>query len=338
MASEFITIAVPALNEEACIEKTVLELQPEDENYELLVLDGGSTDRTREIVASLAKRNPRIRLIDNSGRIQAAAINLAARDADPRSRTIVRADAHCGYSSGFARSVASALEARRREGAVSVVVPMLTEGNENRFQEAVAAAQNSRFGNGGSAHRRRASDSGWIDHGHHAAFDREFFLSIGGYDESFSVNEDGELDIRIHKAGGKVWMESPALIRYFPRKTPAALLKQYFGYGKGRAQNVLKHGSRLKPRQALPVVVFLACILSVLLSPLWPGFLLTPIAYGVACLVLGFTHIAYDKPFSVRILSGFSLCIMHLAWGAGFSIQFAASKISGVIKGGRHAT
>lgn len=328
MAFEFLTIAVPALNEEVCIAKTVEDLLPEDGDYELLILDGGSTDRTREIVESISAGNPRVRLVDNPGRTQAAAVNLAARVADPRTRTIVRADAHCRYPRGWARAVASALENKRHEGAVSVVVPMLTVGRETRFQKAVAAAQNSRFGNGGSAHRRRAGVSGWIDHGHHAAFDREFFLKIGGYDESFAVNEDAEYDIRVHKAGGRVWMESSALIEYFPRRSPVSLARQYYRYGSGRARTVIKHSARLKLRQAFPVAVFVACAVGVGLTPVLPAALLVPVAYFAACFAAGLTLVAKGEPFLRGLMSSVALSIMHLSWGAGFMIQYVVSKAS----------
>jgi len=324
---EFITIVVPALDEESCIERTVSGLLPEDDSYELLVVDGGSRDRTRHLVLAMAEKNPRIRLIANPGRIQACAVNLAAQVADPRSRTIVRADAHCSYPPGWARQVASALSARRAEGAASVVVPMITVGTDSSFQTAVAAAQNSRFGNGGSAHRRRAGDAGWIDHGHHAAFDREFFLSIGGYDETFAVNEDAELDIRVHKAGGRVWLESPALIQYHPRKTVRSLWKQYYGYGKGRARTVLKHRSLPKLRQMLPVGVMAACAGSLALSTAWPGLIAVPVAYAGACAVAGQSCVRPDGGIRDGLLSGASLWIMHMAWACGF--------FRGVAAGGR---
>ena len=56
-----------------------------------------------------------------------------------------------------------------------------------------------------------------MEHGHHAAFDRKAFLAVGGYDESFTHNEDAELDIRLRKSGAKIWLCSELGIAYFPR-------------------------------------------------------------------------------------------------------------------------
>src|SRR5678815_2675798 len=64
-----VTIAMPAYNE-ACIASVQAQDYPR-EHIEILVADGRSTDRTREILAELAADDPRIRVIDNPGRLQA---------------------------------------------------------------------------------------------------------------------------------------------------------------------------------------------------------------------------------------------------------------------------
>ena len=128
---------------------------------------------------------------------------------------LLRADAHADYPPGF---VAAVTEALAQPGVTSVVVPMRTVG-VTPFQRAVAAAQNSRLGNGGSAHRGGGGPSGPVEHGHHAAFDRDAFLRLGGYDERFTHNEDAEHDVRATRAGGLVWMCREAPVTYFPRAT-----------------------------------------------------------------------------------------------------------------------
>jgi succinoglycan biosynthesis protein ExoA len=100
---QFVSIVMPALDEERYIADAIASIVPDasDLEYELLVLDGGSTDRTRAIVAELAATNPRIRVIHNAKRIQSAGVNLAARFADPRAAYLVRADCHIRYPVGF---------------------------------------------------------------------------------------------------------------------------------------------------------------------------------------------------------------------------------------------
>jgi succinoglycan biosynthesis protein ExoA len=308
------TIVVPVLNEErfivACLNSILA--QSEAGEFEIVVADGGSTDRTREIVADMRSRHPRITLIDNPRRIQSAAVNLVAKTASSRSHVLVRMDAHAIYPANFLRSC---LRALRETGATSVVVPMRTVGYAG-FQRAVAAAQNSRLGNGGSAHRAGGA-SRFVDHGHHAAFDRDFFLSTGGYNESFTHNEDAEFDHRAARAGGRIWLCNEAAITYFPRGNPWRLAKQYFAHGSGRARTLLNHKLRPKPRQAAPVVILLTAVFGVLLAPIHPVFALPLLIYLGICTAWA-AAAAYRSRDPWLLAMGAAATIMHLSWAAGF--------------------
>jgi succinoglycan biosynthesis protein ExoA len=314
----FVTIVVPVLNEERYIEACLTSLLAQGNDwadgssYELLVMDGGSADRTRDIVAGMQSANTSIRWVDNPKRLQSAAMNLAARIASPRSTVLLRADAHAIYPPGF---LAACVNELMQTGSSSVVVPMTTVG-EAGFQRAVAATQNSLLGNGGSAHRR-TGQSGPVDHGHHAAFDRNFFLTIGGYDETFSHNEDAEYDYRVRLAGGRVWMCSDAPVTYFPRRDPWGLARQYFSHGAGRARTLLSHHIRPRLRQLLPLVILAGCLGGLLLTAVDPRFAIVPLAYGLGCT-------AYAVGTSVRrrdswlLAMGPAAMIMHLSWASGF--------------------
>ncbi|NJM35616.1 MAG: hypothetical protein HC850_13990 [Rhodomicrobium sp.] len=154
------------------------------------------------------------------------------------------------------------------------------------MQKAIAAASNSRLGNGGSAHRGAAL-SRFVDHGHHAAFDREAFLALGGYDESFRYNEDAEYDWRLTQSGGRIFLLADAAIGYFPRADLVELARQYRNYGWGRASTVLKHGMIPRPRQLLPVAILLGTLGGVLLSVVSPLFLAPALFYLALCLEWG---------------------------------------------------
>jgi len=320
--SEFVTIVVPALNEAAYIERAVRSLVPDGVDHEIIVVDGGSTDGTQEAVTRLSTEIPGLRLVHNPARIQASAVNIAARAADPRATTFVQADAHCSYPRDFAVTVSRALAAT---GAQSVVVPMRTVGHETCLQVAAAAAQNSVLGNGGSAHRGRAV-SGWVDHGHHAGFDRETFLRMGGYDESFGTNHDAEYDVRLGAAGGKVWMLAEAAIDYYPRKTAASLARQYFHHGWGRAMTVVKHRIVPKPRQMAPVAALAGCVAGLALATVHPAFLALPASYAAACVGLGAA--VGRRSGRCGAAAGCAAMVMHLSWGAGFVASAARALLA----------
>lgn len=315
----FATIVIPALNEEKYIADCIRSLLPDQGRIdcEILVLDGGSVDRTPAIVEQMAREHSGIRLIRNERRLQAAALNKAAHVAASQSEIIIRADAHALYPAGFVESVVDAMV---KTGASSVVVPMRAVGL-TCFQKAAAAAQNSRLGNGGAAHRTGA-ESGFVEHGHHAAFKRRDFIALGGYDESFTHNEDAEYDFRLIGAGGRIWMQNSAAITYFPRTTIASLARQYFNHGRGRAKTVLKHRTPFKPRQLLPVAALAGCATSLALSIMSPLFLTPAVIYAGACVGWGVVLGAKEKD-GCAMSSGVAAMTMHLSWACGLIATFA---------------
>jgi succinoglycan biosynthesis protein ExoA len=314
----FVSIVVPVLNEEHYISPCLRSLLAQGagwgdgSSFEILVIDGGSTDRTREIVTTLQQVHPVLRLVHNPKRLQSAAMNLAARIASPRAVVLLRADGHAVYPPDF---LATCVNELLTTGAESVVVPMVTDG-ETGFQRAVAAAQNSLIGNGGSAHRR-ACQSHYVEHGHHAAFRRDSFLAVGGYNEVFSHNEDAEYDRRLTLAGGHIWMCGDVTLTYFPRRDPWGLARQYFLHGAGRARTLLRHHMRPRLRQLMPLIILSGCVLGLALVPVHPIFALFPIAYCMMCLSWGAVMAMRRKdPWMLAI--GLAVMIMHLSWASGF--------------------
>ncbi len=312
----FVSIAVPALNEEHYIEACLASLagQWPEGYYEILVMDGGSTDRTVPIVEAARRRCDAIVLVANPGRLQSAAMNLAARIASPRATVLVRADAHALYPADFIQQCVDAL---LLNGATSVVVPMRNQARPGAIlQAAIAAAQSSRLGNGGAAHRTNPR-SGFVEHGHHAVFDLAFFRRIGGYDESFTHNEDAELDIRAIKAGGRIWMCAGASVTYYPRDRFGSLARQYFRHGAGRARTLLKHRLKPKPRQMMPVAALACSAAGLIAAPFLPVFAVIASMYPAICLAWGGMQ-AIRRRDPRLLVGGAVLMTMHLAWATGF--------------------
>jgi succinoglycan biosynthesis protein ExoA len=183
------------------------------------------------------------------------------------------------------------------------------------------------MGNGGSAHRVQGR-SGYVDHGHHAAFDRKTFLDLGGYDEKFSHNEDAEFDARLKNFGKRIYLDSAATVTYFPRADLASLARQYFKHGAGRASTFLKHYTVPKLRQILPVAVFLGCALSLALSLLDVRYLVFPIIYALSCITWG-VGLAIRRHEICLAMSGIAAVVMHMSWGCGFLARLLRAASSG---------
>lgn len=306
-----ILIVIPTLNEARTIDGVLTALSqdlPRDAKAVFVVADGGSTDGTADRVAA----HPGVHLLHNPKRIQSAAVNLAAatlgRDAD----VLIRCDAHAVYPPGFVRKLVESLD---RTGADAVVVPMDSVGH-GCVQRATAWVSDTPVGSGGSAHRggRR---SGFVDHGHHAAFRMASFRRAGGYDETFTHNEDAELDCRQRALGSKIYLDADVRLEYHPRNTLSGLWKQYAGYGRGRSRTVRRHPGSMRARQlAVPLHVALSSV-ALLLAAWLPWLMLWPAAYATVLLAASVGLAARHRSLC-GLLAGPSAFVMHTAWALGF--------------------
>ncbi|HEY4068458.1 MAG TPA: glycosyltransferase family 2 protein [Burkholderiaceae bacterium] len=314
-AARSVLVAIPTLNEVHTLAGVVDALRadpPEGVRVSIVVVDGGSDDGTVALVRRLQRRRPELSLLPNPQRLQSAAVNLAALTASPSTDVLIRCDAHASYPPGFVRRL---LDTLARTGADAVVVPMDSTGR-GRLQRAIAWISDTPVGSGGSAHRggRR---SGFIDHGHHAAFRLDSFRRAGGYDESFSHNEDAEFDCRQRALGGRIYLDADIRIGYHPRDRLRDLWRQYFGYGRGRARTMQRHPGSTRLRQ-LAVPAHAAWTVSALLAaPWWPLPLAWPALY-LAILACVSLRLAIKQKSLCGLLAGPAAAVMHTAWAAGF--------------------
>ena len=322
-AGDSVLVVIPVLNEAAHIESCVRSLFEGDERIRaarVIVVDGGSTDGTQNMVKTLAAEFPNVELLDNPERLQSAGVNLAARKRGEGCAILVRCDAHSVYPANYVMDVADSLV---RRDAQSIATPMDARG-QSCFQKANAFIVDTPLGSGGSAHRG-GRKSGYVDHGHHAGFDMAWFIKLGGYDASFSHNEDAEFDRRLNDAGGRIFLDADIRIGYFPRDSLGGLARQYFNYGKGRARNLRKHGGAPRLRQMIPPAVFVTCPLALALAPLTPWTLLAPAGY-LAMLAVASVGVAAVMRSPCGLLAGPASLTMHMAWSAGFLRQYLFGK------------
>jgi len=308
-------VVVPTLNEEAQIERvlvSLLEGLPRDVDVRVAVVDGGSHDRTVAIVSELAQRYPELTLLHNPARIQSAAINLAMRTLGRDVDVLIRCDAHAQYPTNFCQRLLQTLHAKDAD---SVVVPLDSTGT-GALQLAVAWVSNTPVGSGGSAHRG-GRHSGFVDHGHHAAFRAEMFRACGGYDETFTHNEDAELDCRQRAHGARIYLDSEIRVGYHPRSTWRGLWRQYFCYGYGRSRTIGRHPGSLRLRQlAVPLNLLLVC-LSLAFSAWRPILLAWPAFYLSVLAVTGLYGARRLRSWA-GLLAGPAAGVMHTAWAIGF--------------------
>ncbi len=309
-------VVIPTLNEAAHIEQVLRELcvgVDVGAPVHFVVSDGGSTDGTPDIVRGLAASWPwRLTLLHNPKRLQSAAVNLAVKHFGQGCDLLVRCDAHASYPPGFIVRLHASMQAHEAD---AVVVPMDSVGDAP-WQKAVAWVSDTVVGSGGSAHRGGAR-SGFVDHGHHAAFRMASFCRAGGYDETFSHNEDAELDCRQRALGSRIYLDSGIRIGYLPRDSFKGLWKQYSNYGAGRSRTIRKHPDSWRLRQmAVPINAVLV-FGGLLLGPWWPLLLAWPALYG-SILLFTALSLAVRHRSLVGLLAWPAAFAMHMAWAKGF--------------------
>lgn len=316
-----VLLVIPCLNEAKTIDPLLHKLAQQRGNMDMLIVvaDGGSKDGTIEIVQRLTGEISDLVLMDNPRRIQSAAINLAVDRFGEGRDYLIRIDAHGDYPDNYCSALIEEAELKQAD---SVVVGMETVGF-GAFQQAAAIAQNSKLGNGGSKHRAGGGGE-WVDHGHHALMRTAAYTAVGGYDESFSHNEDAELDFRLRQSGFRIWMTGNTYMTYYPRSSASALFRQYIGYGRGRAKNLMKHGSIPKIRQAIPLAVAPVVAGAVLALLHW--WAAVPFAVWVAaCFAYG-AYMAIGQRNMLALFASIPAMIMHFAWSAGFWMELIGFK------------
>ncbi len=223
-------------------------------SWEGIIADGMSDDGTREALEEYAAKHSQLRVIANPGRIVSTGLNAAIREA--RGEIIMRLDAHTFYAVNYCRLCVETLE---RKGADNVGGPARTRAVGIRAR-AVAAAYHSRFSTGG-ARFHDVDYEGWVDTLPYGCWRKATLERIGLFDETLVRNQDDELNLRLLRAGGKIWQSPDIVSWYSPRPTLSSLFRQYFQYGFWKVAVIRKHSLPASWRHIVPIGFVLTNIL-----------------------------------------------------------------------------
>jgi glycosyltransferase involved in cell wall biosynthesis len=309
----FVTIVMPSYNEEHYIETCLNTLLNQDypaEKVEILVADGGSQDKTREIISRISATHPRVRMLDNSEhRIQAFGMNLAIKES--KGEFILVCIVHAEYAGNY---VSKLVEVFQKTGADAAGGAQRAKFRTS-FQQALCAALGSPMGVGGASYRS-AEKEGWVDTVFPGAFRRTILEKVGLYDGRAITNEDAELFQRILESGGKVYLSREVVVHYYPRKSLRLLSKQYFKYGDGRARTLLIHKGFPVLRPLIPFLSVVVGVLLLIIPQLRP---VAPYAFGlyagltlIEAVRMAIVHRCWAVPVIWVIFP-----VMHISHGVG---------------------
>lgn len=280
----------------------------------MIVADGMSDDGTREILERLAREDARLRMIDNPGRIVSTGLNAAIRTA--RGSIILRMDAHTEYAPDYIRQCIAVLQ---ETGADNVGGPAQTKG-QGYTQSAICAAFHSPFAVGG-ARFHDTEYEGYVDTVPYGCWPREVFQRIGLFDEELVRNQDDEFNLRLTRAGGRIWQSPRIKSWYRPRGSLTALWRQYAQYGYWKVRVIQKHRLPASVRHLVPGGFVLAVMTVPPLSLVWPaaiwGWLGLLGVYG-ACTLAASVLTAARAGWTLLPLLPVVFACYHLAYGYGF--------------------
>ena len=312
-----VSIVVPCRNERNHIEscfRSILEQEPPPGGFEILVADGMSNDGTRETLKRLGDQYPSLRIIDNPQCIVSSALNEAIKAA--RGDIIIRMDAHTDYARDYVRECMKVL---RETHADNVGGPWRAIG-DGVIGGAIAAAFQSPFAVGG-ARGHDPSYEGIVDTVYLGCWPRKVFDRIGSFDEELVRNQDDEFNLRLTRAGGKIWQSPRIRSWYNPRGSLGALFRQYSQYGYWKVRVIQKHKIPASVRHLIPgIFVLLSCVLPLLgleWHPAMQAWLIMMAAY-VGCNFIASIFAA--RRFGAQYLVMFPIVFAsyHAAYGYGF--------------------
>ena len=317
-ASIPVTVIVPMRDEERHIARclaSILENDVDSGQMEILVVDGCSTDRSREIAMEVAATCDSIKVLDNPPRIVSAALNIGIRNA--RGSVIIIMGAHAEYSRDYISSCLHELEATGADvvGGILETRP----GGKSNVAEAIAMMSQHRLGVGGSAFRT-SHESRYVDTVPYGAYRREVFERAGLFNEQLVRNQDFEFNARVCKAGGKLFLSANVRAAYYNAADLQSLLRQAFGNGRWLPAMWLSSPTALRLRHAVPALFVTILGLALTLGLFHKSFLLLGLTifsvYALAVMVAA-TLICRERGsrLFIPLLSAFFT--HHFAYGIG---------------------
>ncbi len=319
----FVSVIVPMRNEERHIEGCLRCLAAQDypkDRFEVLVVDGGSTDGSRRVAEDVARETGLpLRLLSNPGRSTPCGLNVGIAQA--RGELIARVDAHAEVAPRFLSESVSVL---LKSDADAVGGPIRSAG-DGLVGGAIALAMSSPFGVGNAAFRYSQEEQ-YTDTVAFPTYRRNVFDRVGLFAEDLEWGEDDEFHYRLNDAGGRILMTPRVASIYFTRSSLGGLARQYFRYGRVKVEVLRRHPRQTRLRQLVPGAFVLGLAATGALATL-RGLFVLPLAalagaYGLASLAASLRATGRGDRRYLPVLPVAFACL-HVSYGLGFLVGLA---------------
>ena len=284
----FVSVIIAVQNEGKFIGQTLDQIASQTypaDRFEVIVIDGYSTDRTVEIVESCRSKFQNLIIMQNPVRLAGSSRNLGFKKA--RGEYMIIIDGHVYIENP--NLLADMVEIFQKTACLVLSRPQpLTPPDNDHFQNAVAFARESVIGHGTDSTIYDMEFEGEVDAASSGAmYHKSIFERVGYIDENFDAAEDYEFNFRVAKNNFKSWISPKLAVFYYPRDSLGGLFKQMARYGLGRFRFVKKYPAETISGNLVPPLFFTGLILSLIISLFYEPFKIVPaLLLGVYFLAL----------------------------------------------------
>lgn len=316
----YLSIVIPCRNEEKyigrCLDSIVQQNYPK-EKMEVLVIDGMSEDRTREVVKNYYQKNPPIKLLENPGKYTPLGLNVGIKNA--RGEIIIRMDAHAGYGKDY---ISKCVENLEKYKADNVGGTMITLPAKNTIiAKAIAICLSHPFGAGGSYFRIGIKAVREVDTVFGGCYKKEVFEKIGLFDENLIKSQDLEFNLRLKRAGGKIILVPDIVSYYYPKSDLRGFFNHTFINGIWTIYALKFIKKTYKIRHYIPLVFVASLIgslfLSILFSAFFWLFLAITFFYCLAAIYFSLKIASQEKNPRYLFIMSVVFATRHIAYGLG---------------------
>ena len=317
-----ISIVMPVYNEEKYIQKCIDSLLEQDypqDDMEWIFVDGCSKDKTKEIILSYKEKFPKlIYLYDNPNKIVSYAMNIGIQNS--HGKYIIRLDAHAEYAENYFSKCVEFLDKTDAEN----VGGLAETKSRTKMGQSIAKMLSSKFGVGNSQFRTNGK-SGYVDTVPFGAFRREVFSKWGGYDERLVRNQDNEMNYRIRKNGGKIYLSDEIKLSYYCRDSIKGINKMARQNGMWNIITLKLCPGSMGLRHYVPLLFVLS-----ILGLAGLGFL-----HWIIWALLGlemFLYLLLDIVFSFKASTRFKDFFLLMFLFPSFHINYGIGSLKGIFK------